>query len=109
MRLRLVVLVVGLALLGGALAAAAVQVVLLERGELEHVSPWRSLASLASAPGSTRISARLTEVELAASESALFELCAGQPMRGPTWTDVLTVVAWIPARQKLELKIPLDA
>jgi membrane protease YdiL (CAAX protease family) len=109
MRPRLVVLVVGLALLGGALAAAAVQIVLLERGELEHVSPWRSLNQLASAPGSTRISARLTEVELTASEQALFELCAGQPMRGPTWTDALTVVAWIPTRQKLELKVPLDA
>jgi membrane protease YdiL (CAAX protease family) len=106
---RLVVLVVGLALLGGALAAAAVQVVMLERGELEHVSPWRSLAALSSAPGSTRISARLTEVELSSSEQALFELCADQPMRGQAWTDVLTVVVWIPTRQKLELKVPLDA
>jgi membrane protease YdiL (CAAX protease family) len=109
MRARLVVLIAGLSLLVGALAAAAVRVVTLEEGELEHISPWRTLAQLASAPGATRISARLAEVELAAQEQALFELCSRAPLRGPVWTDVFTVVAWIPARQKMELKVPLDA
>lgn len=106
---RLWLLLSGLILLLGALGAAAVKIVLLEQDELEHVSPWQTLDSLANAPGATRISARLTEVELTAGEQALFELCAQAPMGGPAWQDVLTAVAWIPTRQKLELKVPLDA
>jgi membrane protease YdiL (CAAX protease family) len=108
MRLRFLLLGSGLVLLTSCLVAAAFAVVTLERGELEHVSPWRSLRSLSGAPGATRISARLTEVALEAGDDSLFELCSQAPMRGQDWAFGLTAVAWIPAKQKLELKVPLD-
>jgi membrane protease YdiL (CAAX protease family) len=108
MQLRFLLLGSGLVILLVCLVVAALSVVSLERGELEHISPWQSLESLAAAPGSTRISARLTEVALDKGEDSLFELCAQAPMQGPEWTDVLTAVAWIPEKQKLELKVPLD-
>jgi membrane protease YdiL (CAAX protease family) len=106
---RLILLVLGLSLLIGSLSAAAVQIVLLERGELEYVSEFRSLDELASTSGATRISVRLGEVELAAGEQSLFELCAQAPMRTAGFRDVITAVAWLPAKGKLELKVPLDA
>ena len=109
MQLRFLLLGSGLVILVACLVIAGLSVVSLERAELEHISPWQSLESLATAPGSTRISARLTEVSLDKGEDSLFELCAQSPMQGPAWTGVLTAVAWIPEKQKLELKVPLDA
>jgi membrane protease YdiL (CAAX protease family) len=109
MQPRFLLLGSGLFILLSCLVVAAVSVVTLEQGELEHVSPWQTLASLATAPGSTRISARLTEVTLDKGEDSLFELCAQDPMDGPDWLSRFTAVAWIPEKQKLELKVPLDA
>ena len=47
MPVRLLVLILGLILLISGLGVAAVQIVLLERGELEHVSAWYTLEALA--------------------------------------------------------------
>jgi membrane protease YdiL (CAAX protease family) len=95
-------------LLVSCLLVLAVQVVLLERSELEHESAWRSLQDLEGAPGSTRISARLTEVKLMNGDDAVFELCAQDAMEPAKFTGAFDVVVWQPKSQQLELKVPLD-
>jgi membrane protease YdiL (CAAX protease family) len=102
------ILLGGVLLLVSGLLFSAHQVLQLERAELEHESPWRSLSDLAGQPGSTRISARLTELELKAGEDAVFELCTGDDLAPATWDNAVDVMVWEPAAQRLELKIALD-
>ncbi|MFT3923162.1 MAG: type II CAAX endopeptidase family protein [Myxococcales bacterium] len=106
---RVWLLSAGVLLLVSSLFLAASQVNQLERRELEHESPWRSLAALEGQPGSTRISARLTEVTLDAGEEAVFELCSRDQLAKEAWADRLDVMVWQPDTQRLELKIALDA
>lgn len=105
---RVWVLLGGALLLVISLLVAAYQVVQLERAELEHESAWRSLAELEGQPGSTRISARLTELELKAGEEAVFELCTRDSLSPAVWDKAVDVAVWEPASQRLELKIPVD-
>ncbi len=98
----------GVSLVVFGLLLAAYQILALERAELEHESPFRPLAELAAEPGATRISVRLTELELKAGEDAVFELCTADALSPATWENALDVMVWEPAAQRLELKVALD-
>jgi membrane protease YdiL (CAAX protease family) len=100
---------VGLTLLFGSLVAAALAVIRMERRELEHESPWASLAERASRPGATGVSARITQLALASGDEASFELCAGSDLRASGAQDLLELMVWRPAGAQLELRVPLDA
>jgi membrane protease YdiL (CAAX protease family) len=106
---RRIVLGLGLTLLFGSLLAAATAVIGMERRELEHESPWASLAERAAQPGATGVSARLTELPLAVGDEASFELCARADLRASGAQDVLELMVWQPAGARLELRVPLDA
>ncbi len=95
-------------LLLSCLIAGAVQMVRLERAELEHESPWAQLTALKDQPTATRISARITEVELKAGEQSIFELCTQDAFLNTRWKDAFDVVIWEPSLQRVELRIPLD-
>jgi membrane protease YdiL (CAAX protease family) len=108
MHARAIALTVGLVLLASCLGVLAVRIVVLERSELELITEYRSIAQLSELAGATRVSARLAEVELRAGESTLLELCARNKL-DDRFRDAFELVFWIPARQKLALKVPLDA
>jgi uncharacterized protein len=74
-RARLVVAAFATALGCAALIAGGLRIRQLERGELQYDSEWHSLDALASAPGSSPVSARLAELSLRRGERALFEVC----------------------------------
>ncbi len=101
-------LLTGLTLLLGSLVGAALRVVSLERRELEVESDWRTLDALASQPGATRISARLSKTTLNAGESALFEVCAQGPFDAARFRNSLDFIVWRPSTQKVELRVALD-
>jgi membrane protease YdiL (CAAX protease family) len=106
---RRIVLGVGLTLLSGSLLAAALAVIRMERSELEHEGPWASLAQRTSQPGATGVSARITELPLAAGDEASFELCARADLRASGAEGMFDVMVWRPAGAQLELRVPLDA
>lgn len=106
---RLVVLVIGSALLLGSLLVSALQVRSLELQELEHEGASRSLARRAGDPGSTSLSARLTELSLRAGEQATFEVCAEGNLGDARLEGALDFIVWRPTSKKLELKVALDA
>jgi membrane protease YdiL (CAAX protease family) len=108
-RLRLSALVFGLGLLLGALLLGSLRVTQLVQRELEHEGTFQSLAQREAAPGSTRISARLAEVELESGEQATFEVCAEDDLGSPRFDGKLDFVVWRTAGQRLELRVPLDA
>jgi membrane protease YdiL (CAAX protease family) len=108
-RPRLLGLLSGLCLLLGALGVGAVRVSRLVERELEHEGKLASLRERAGQPGTTRISARLTEVALEAGEQATFEVCASGDLGAERFADALDFVVWREADQKLELKVTLDA
>ena len=85
------------------------RVVALEAGELEHESPPRSLSALASAKGSTRLSARLTTVKLERGERATFEVCSADSLAPAQWQDALELVVFRLSDMGLMLRVPLDA
>jgi membrane protease YdiL (CAAX protease family) len=107
-RPRSLVLMLSAALALTALAASARRVLQLERGELEHQSPFRTLAQLRSAPGSTHVSARLTTLTLHEGEHALFELCATDRLEPARWLDALTLAVFRLPEMQLMLRTPLD-
>jgi membrane protease YdiL (CAAX protease family) len=74
-RARPVVAAIATALGCAALIAGGLRIRQLERGELEYESEWHSLDALASAPGSSPVSARLAGLSLRRGERALFEVC----------------------------------
>ncbi len=106
---RFWMLLFGGVLLTSCLIAGAVQMVRLERAELEHESTWTALSELSELPSATRISARLTEVELKAGEHSLFEICTQDDFAAPLWKDAFDVVVWEPSQQRVALRVPLDA
>lgn len=85
------------------------RVAVLERGELEHESAPRTLAGLANAKGSTRISARLTSVTLERGERATFEVCSADSLEPTRWQDALDLVVFRLSDMELMLRVPLDA
>lgn len=89
-------------------AYTGVRVRALERGELDHETQWRSLEQLATATGSTAISAQLADVTLRAGEHVVFELCARDRMEAPHWIGAFEL-AVIQPPQQLMLRVPLDA
>lgn len=101
-----------LALLGAAAVGARVSE--LERGELEHLSEARSLEALAGASGSTRVSARLTQLSLRTGDVATFEVCARDPLSPERFREAFELVVWrLPeagkaAAPELMLRVPLD-
>jgi membrane protease YdiL (CAAX protease family) len=97
------------ALVIGGLAGSAVRVLAHERSELEHESEPRTLEALASAPGSTRVSARVSTVELRAGEHALFELCARDRLESTRWLQAFELAVFRLADMHLMLRVPLDA
>lgn len=105
---RLLVLVVGIALLTGSLLVSAIQVHWLEQRELEHEGELLSLAQRAGSPGSTSISARLSRLSLARDEQATFEVCAEGDLAAERFQGLLDFMIWRPANKKLELKVALD-
>jgi membrane protease YdiL (CAAX protease family) len=109
MLLRATTFGVGLVLLLSALSLATLRVAELERRELEHETPWASLAELEQRAGATRISARLGEVALSAGEQASLELCAQSALTAARFENAFDVVVWRPSVQKVELRVPLDA
>jgi len=105
---RLLVLVVGSALLAGSLLVSALQVHWLEQREFEHEGELRSLARRAGEVGATRISARLTQLRLASGEQATFEVCAEGDLGAAQFQGALDFIVWRPSSKKLELKVALD-
>jgi membrane protease YdiL (CAAX protease family) len=98
------------ALVAAGLGAGGLRTLALERGEVEHESPPRSLAALAKAPGSTRISARLAQVNLSAGQQAVFEVCAADPLPAAVWLGAMDFVVFrIDTPPELMLRVPLDA
>jgi len=85
------------------------RVAALEGAELDHESPPRTLASLAGAEGSTRISARLTTVTLRRGERATFEVCSADGLAPARWRDALDLVVFRLSDMELMLRAPLDA
>jgi len=108
MQPRLLILLTGLTLLLGSLTGAAFRVVSLERRELEVEGEWSTLDALATQPGSTRISARLSKTTLNAGENALFEVCSQDALGAERWRNSLDFVVWRPSTQKMELRVTLD-
>jgi uncharacterized protein len=91
------------------LAGSAVRVIAHEQGELAHESEPRTLAALASPAGSTRVSARLSTVELQAGEHALFELCARDRLEPARWSQAFELAVFRLPDMHLMLRVPLDA
>jgi membrane protease YdiL (CAAX protease family) len=96
-----------------ALGMAFARVEHLERRELMMESPFASLGELAGTPSSTKVSARLLEVELSEGESVLFELCARDPLTDPRFVNAfeLVVFHWpaaAGAKPEWMLRVPLD-
>lgn len=108
-RVRWIGLCAGLCLLLVALGVGGSRVGRLLASELEHEGALASLRQRAGQPGATRISARLTEVELRAGEHATFEVCAQGDLAADAFAGALDFVVWRQADQKLELKVGLDA
>jgi membrane protease YdiL (CAAX protease family) len=107
--LRLSALLLGLTLLLGALLLGGLRVTQLVRRELEHEGTLQSLAQREGAPGSTRISARLADVDLESGEHATFEVCAEGDLGAAPFDGKLDFVVWRTDGQRLELRVPLDA
>lgn len=105
---RIVLALAGCLLVGGA-GQAAYRVLAHERSELEHDSPPRTLSELASASGSTEVSARLAEVELQRGERVVFELCAEDSLDAATWRSAFDVAVFRLPQMELMLRVPLDA
>jgi membrane protease YdiL (CAAX protease family) len=108
-RLRTTLLALSACFVLAGVALTARRVLTHERGELEHESTPRSLAELERAPGSTRVSARLTEVTLEAGEHAIFELCAADRLEPARWSSALELVVFELPAMALMLRVPLDA
>lgn len=110
---RLLWIAVGLSIAIGAAALGLLgaRVQHLERGELQLESEPRSIDALKNDKAATRVSVRLLEVELKASERALFELCAANPLTDAAWRGAFDVVVfrWSGAKPELMLRVPLDA
>lgn len=110
MTFRTAVLIVAAALIAVGLGVGAWRTLTLERAETEHESPPRTLETLASAPGSTRISARLTEVSLSAGQQAVFEVCSADPLAPAVWQAAMDFVVFrLDTPPELMLRVPLDA
>lgn len=107
-RARLFGFTLGSVLVIGALVAGAFRIDSLARAELQHEGALASLHQRSAEPGATRISARLTEVELAAGELATFEVCAMGDLGAERYDEALDFVVWREMGQKLELKVSLD-
>jgi len=97
------------ALLAIGVAGSMARVAVHERSELEHESEPRTLAALADAAGSTRVSARLSTVELQAGEHALFELCARDRLEPARWLQAFELAVFRLPDMHLMLRVPLDA
>jgi membrane protease YdiL (CAAX protease family) len=88
---------------------SGVRVLQLERAELEYESPPRDLAQLASAPGSTRVSARIAEIELRAGDDTVFELCSEDRLDAARFRDAFQLAVFHQPDLALMLRVPLDA
>jgi membrane protease YdiL (CAAX protease family) len=97
-----VVVVAGLSLSG-------LRVLQLERSELEYEPAPRTLFQLASAPGSTRVSARIAEVELRAGDDAVFELCSPDPLDAARFRDAFEIAVFRQPVLELMARVHLDA
>jgi membrane protease YdiL (CAAX protease family) len=107
------VAIAAVAVAAAALGVAFARVEHLERRELMLESPFASLSDLARTPSSTKVSARLLEVELGKGESVLFELCAQDPLTDPRLENAfeLVVFHWPGAgggKPEWMLRVPLD-
>lgn len=107
-RSRWIALAFCLATALAALLACALRVVALERSELEFESAWNSLEQLSRAPGSTRVSARLAELELTRGENALFEICMKDRLEPSTWRSAFELAVFHLPALELMLRVPLD-
>jgi membrane protease YdiL (CAAX protease family) len=107
-RSLLALLVACACLVAVALGLTLRRVAALERGELDHESAPRTLSALASAKGSTRISARLTTVTLQQGERATFEVCSADALEPARWLDALDLVVFRLSDMELMLRAPLD-
>jgi membrane protease YdiL (CAAX protease family) len=105
---RIFGLALGAALVLGGLGATAVRIGRLQDGELADETPWRTLAELAAAPGSTSASARLTSVTLRSGEHALFELCSRDQLAAERWLGALELAVFRLPQLELMLRVPLD-
>ncbi|MFI5308736.1 MAG: CPBP family intramembrane glutamic endopeptidase [Polyangiales bacterium] len=108
MKPRSATLWLGAALVAGGLGLASARVSSLERSERTLEMPWRSLAELAGARGSTSVSARLAEVQLSAGQRALFELCSRDDLAPARWLGALELLVLQQPRMELMLRVPLD-
>jgi membrane protease YdiL (CAAX protease family) len=106
--MRRIAFAVAMALGCAGLSLGGLRVVQLERGELELETPWRSLNELAHAPGSSAVSARLAEVELARGERALVEVCWRGGLGAEHGLGGLEFAVFEQAPMRLMLRVPLD-
>lgn len=92
-----------------ALSLSGLRVLQLERSELEYESPPRTLSQLASARGSTRVSARIAEVELRAGDDAVFELCSEDQLNAARFRDAFQLAVFHQPDLELMVRVHLDA
>jgi membrane protease YdiL (CAAX protease family) len=97
-----------LLLIFGAIAAASIRIVQLEKGELDHEGEVHTLGDLLEKPGSTPISVRLDSVKLRAGEQAIFEICSLDHLMEGRWQDVLEFAVLYLDDPRLMFKTPLD-
>ncbi|MDD9971956.1 MAG: type II CAAX endopeptidase family protein [Myxococcales bacterium] len=107
-RLSAVGLGAGLALITLGLTVGLARVYHLEQNEVEHQGPLRPLADHQKAPGSTKLSARLTKLELQAGTQAVFEICSADGLR-ERWQDALGFAVFQLEPMRLMLRVELDA
>jgi membrane protease YdiL (CAAX protease family) len=81
----------------------------LERAEVEHITEARSLRAMTQGPHASRVSARMTSLELRAGDRALFELCADDGLKEASWRDAFEIAVIALDQKKLLLRVPLDA
>jgi membrane protease YdiL (CAAX protease family) len=111
-----VIAALALAIAAAAVGLALARVMHLERRELAFEGAAQSLADWSKAPGSTRVSRRLAEVELRVGERALFELCAADRLERAAFLDAFDVVIFYwpeaaaakDAKPEMMLRVPLD-
>ena len=108
-RMRVTGLGVALAIALGLFVVALLSVRDLERAELEAASPWRTLEELRTAPGSTRVSARLLSAHMRKGEQATFELCSRDGLPDSLWQGALDFAVLHLGQGSLVLRVPLDA
>jgi hypothetical protein len=108
---RRALMVVGATLVVLGLVSGGWCVVAMESHELEYVAEWQRLSP---SPDPTRAGKllphhELGRVKLSTGEDVTFEVCAQDRLESKQWSQAgIELAVWIPARQKIMVRMPLD-